>query len=792
MKKNLLLIILISVFAGLNAQNKGLKVHGTVVDAFTGYPIQGATVVIPESQPLIGGTTDEQGEFELTGIQPGRCSFTASMVGYNPQSFSNIMIISGKETVLSFKLEEKVTALADVVIRATHSKEKALNEMSLVSARSFSVEETERFAGSLGDPARMVSNFAGVVVGNDTRNDIIIRGNSPMGLLWRIEGVDVPNPNHFGAQGTTGGPVSMLNSNLLANSDFLTSAFSAEYGNAISGVFDLNLRSGNKDKFEFTGQVGFNGFEAAAEGPVRIGNFIKNGSFLVDYRYSTMDLVSKMGMDMGTGTAIPEYQDLTMIVDLPTTKMGRFKFVGLFGKSFIRLGRSFDINEATTHNQIGYATDFGSDLNVGILTHTLMLSENTKLKSCISYQLSGTTTRNDTIDYENKSYFPNYVGDLKEKQEVISTMLKHKFDAANNLTTGISINRYVTTFIDSAWVKSLNRHIKLTDVDKEPSVLYKAYANWQHKFSDKLLLNTGLHYQFFNLNNESALEPRLGMQWQFTPEQRLSLGYGLHSQIQPRSVYYYKEFNRTTGKYTENNRDLKFTRSHQYVLGYDHHLGKDFRIKGEAYFQQLYNVPVSRVSNEFSMLNAGSGYYIQRLDSLENTGKGRNYGLELTIEKFMSKGYYVLMTVSLFESKYQGFDKVWRNTAFDSNFAANLLAGYELKIGKKNYLTFDIRSVWSGGMRYIPIDLTASIAAQEQVYDATQSYNNKYSDYFRTDFRIGFKQNFGKVSQEWGLDLQNITNHKNLYSEQYNNKLQEITTIYQQGFMPMMLYRINF
>jgi hypothetical protein len=505
-----------------------------------------------------------------------------------------------------------------------------------------------------------------------------------------------------------------------------------------------------------------------------------------------MDLVSKMGLDMGTGTAIPEYQDLTMIVDLPTSKAGRFKFVGLFGKSFIRLGRSFDINEATTHNQIGYATDFGSDLNVGILTHTLMLSENTKLKSSISYQLSGTTTRNDTIDYENKTYFPNYVGDLREKQEVISSMLKHKFDAANNITTGISINRYVTTFIDSAWVKMYDRYVNLTNVDKEPSVLYKAYANWQHKFSDKLLLNTGLHYQLFNLNNESALEPRLGMQWQFSPEQRLSLGYGLHSQIQPRSVYYYKEFNITTGKYTENNRDLKFTRSHQFVLGYDHRVGNDFRIKGEAYFQQLYNVPVSRVSNEFSMLNAGSGYYIQRLDSLENTGKGRNYGVELTIEKFMSKGYYALMTVSLFESRYQGFDKIWRNTAFDSNFAMNLLAGYELKIGKRNYLTFDIRSVWSGGMRYIPIDLAASIAAQEQVFDVTHSYTNKYSDYFRADFRIGFKQNFGKVSQEWGLDLQNITNHKNLYSEQYNNKLQEITTIYQQGFMPMMLYRINF
>jgi hypothetical protein len=228
------------------------------------------------------------------------------------------------------------------------------------------------------------------------------------------------------------------------------------------------------------------------------------------------------------------------------------------------------------------------------------------------------------------------------------------------------------------------------------------------------------------------------------------------------------------------------------VLGYDWNIAKNFRIKSEAYYQGIYNAPISKADGSFSMLNAGSGYFIAEPDSLENTGKGRNYGVELTIEKFLSDGYYALMTVSLYDSKYKGYDNTWRNTAFNSNFAVNLLAGYEIKVGKKNYLTFDARTVWSGGMRYIPIDLAASIAKQEQVFDNSQIYTNKYKDYFRTDFRIGFKQNFGKVSQEWGLDLQNITGHKNLYSEQYNNQLKEITTIYQQAFMPMMLYRINF
>jgi len=220
----------------------------------------------------------------------------------------------------------------------------------------------------------MVSNFAGVMSSNDSRNDIVIRGNSPMGLLWRIDGVEVPNPNHFGAQGTTGGPVSMLNQNLLSNSDFMTGAFPSEYGNALSGVFDINLRSGNKNKFEFTGQVGFNGFEFAAEGPIWLGKNNTKGSFVVDYRYSTMELVNKLGIDFGTGAAIPKYKDLTIITDIPTKKAGRFKFIGIYGNSFIQLGRTFDKAQAISSNQVGYATDFGSLLGVSMLTHSLIIS----------------------------------------------------------------------------------------------------------------------------------------------------------------------------------------------------------------------------------------------------------------------------------------------------------------------------------------------------------------------------------------------------------------------------------
>jgi hypothetical protein len=783
-------VLLVSCMA--SAQNSGQTVRGQVVDAFTGSPLEGSVVILMDSGQVNGSSTDAKGEFTINNLAPGRHSFSASYMGYKKQVISNIMVITGKESVINFQLEEKATSLGEVVVKAPYSKEKALNDMALVSSRTFSVEETERFAGSLGDPARMASNFAGVMSSNDSRNDIVIRGNSPMGLLWRIDGVEVPNPNHFGAQGTTGGPVSMLNQNLLSNSDFMTGAFPSEYGNALSGVFDINLRSGNKNKFEFTGQVGFNGFEFAAEGPIWLGKNNTKGSFVVDYRYSTMELVNKLGIDFGTGAAIPKYKDLTIITDIPTKKAGRFKFIGIYGNSFIQLGRTFDKAQAISSNQVGYATDFGSLLGVSMLTHSLIISEDTKLKSAISYQSSQSITQNDSIDYANKFYFSMYASTLREDKLTATTEFKHRFDTHNNLKVGLIFNKYLTSFNDSVYLSSINKRISLTNVDHKSTNLVDGYADMQHKFTDEIILNGGVHYKYYDLSNESTFEPRAGMKWLLSESHSLSLGYGLHSQIQPRTVYFGKEYDTKTGKFSENNLKLQSSKSHHYVLGYDWHLGNEFRIKSEAYYQHLYNVPVSKMNQAFSMLNNGSAYYIAKADSLVNTGKGYNVGMELTLEKFLSNGYYALMTVSIFDSKYQGYDKQWRNTAFNTNYAFNMLAGYELKVGKNNFLTFDIRNVWSGGMRYVPIDLAASIKAKEQVNDWTNAYSQKFKDYLRLDVRVGFKKNSKYTSQEWALDLQNVTNNQNIFSQQFNPNTNSISTIYQRAFFPMMLYRINF
>lgn len=764
-------------------------IRGTVTDAVSGYPIIGATVILVNSVPRVGVTTDINGKFELKKVPLGRQALEISFLGYETETFSNLMVVSGKETVLEVKLEEKVNQIDEIVIMAASKKGEAQNELAMVSARTFSVEETERFAGSLGDPARMVANYAGVMTQNDSRNDIIIRGNSPSGVLWRLEGIEIPNPNHFGAQGTTGGPVSMVNNNLLTNSDFLTGAFPAEYGNALAGAFDINLRSGNASEHEFIGQVGFNGFEAGAEGPLLKLKNGQNASFLANYRYSTMELINKMGFNIGTGTAIPEYQDMTFLIDVPGTKSGRFKLFGLWGKSFIALGRDLTDTAENQYNPIGAATDFGAELGVIGLSHTYYFNAKTRIKSTLSWQHSNSQAFIDSV--KDESFIPYIRQNQTENKLSLSTQLRKKFSASDNASVGIIIDNYSIMYLDSIFDKDYNQFLTYTDIDGK-MMLYRGYAQWQHKFGGRLTTYSGLHLQYSGINSELAAEPRFSVSYTTSEKGSVNFGFGLHSQLQPKGIYYFQDYDPVTSDYSRTNENLKFSRSAHFVLGYQHMFSNDFRVKLESYYQHLYKVPVKGSFPEYSLINSGDQFGSPLEDSLINEGRGKNYGFELTVEKFLRGGWYFLFTSSIFNSLYTGYDEKWRSTAFNGNYVFNLLGGYEHKLGKRTMFTIDLKTVWAGGKRYIPIDLEASIEQHVNVYDWSKAYEDKYDDYFRTDLRLGIKINRNKFNHEWGIDLQNITGYRSIFMEGYDGNKGEIYYVYQQGFIPMFLYRIQF
>lgn len=800
-------LFLLSIFFSLswnllNAEDLKQTIRGTVIDKDSKTPLAGATVILLGTDPLIATITDFEGGFIIQNVPIGRQSLKISFIGYYEVYVNNILLNSSKEIVLNIELEEKIEELEAVVVKAYNRKDKPVNEMALISARSFTIEETERFAGSLGDPSRMVANYAGVMTQDDSRNDIIIRGNSPTGVIWRLDGIEVPNPNHFGALGTTGGPVSMINNNLLNNSDFFTGAFPAEFGNGISGAFDIRLRPGNNQEREFVGQIGFNGFEVGAEGPFIKG---KKASYLANYRYSTLALMHILGFGTNTGSAVPYYQDFTFKLDFPDTRLGHFTVIGLAGLSDIDLVPDTTEENMNAYNSPIIRTKYGSDMGVAGITNLYFFSERTRLESSISLQGTGNKTLVDSLN-ENlnlrREYYRSGLTDLKIS---FSTELKTKFNSKNSASGGIVFDIYNVNYIDSAYDDDYSKFLTVTKVDNKQLSLLKGFGQWQHKFSDKITLYSGIYMQYFDLNKEISIEPRLSAQWKFHPKQSFNMGFGRHSQMQPRMVYFTQTYDSVQNKYWETNHDVKFSKSDHYILGYNYLINNDLRLKFEAYYQNLYEIPVSNHYKQFSMLNAGADFSVPSIDSLSNTGRGKNLGLELTFEKFLSKGYYFLLTASVFDSKYKAADKEWRNTAFNGNYVFNALCGYEIKIKNKNFLTVDLKAVWAGGRRYVPYkqevyDLVenvknnpdAPIIYFDEIYDDEKSYSLRYKDYLRFDLRIGYKINHKKYSEEFGLDLQNITNYKSLYSQVYNADKAKIVNVYQAGFSPMFLYRIQF
>ncbi|MBU3928481.1 MAG: carboxypeptidase-like regulatory domain-containing protein, partial [Bacteroidetes bacterium] len=265
--KKVALIMMLAFISSLQffANNYSQTVRGYVIDQDTKMPVFGVNILIIGSDPPQGASTDENGYFKIENVQVGRISLRLSCMGYETSTIPNLVVGTGKEVFATFEMQESLINLNEIVISGAAEKGEVNNEMSLISARQVTVEETQRFAGSLDDPSRMVSAFAGVTSDPLGNNDIVVRGNSPKGILWKLEGVDIPNPNHFSDESTTGGPINALSSNMLANSDFYTGAFAPEYGNALSGIFDVMLRTGNNEKPEYTLGIGVLGVDLAAE-----------------------------------------------------------------------------------------------------------------------------------------------------------------------------------------------------------------------------------------------------------------------------------------------------------------------------------------------------------------------------------------------------------------------------------------------------------------------------------------------------------------------------------------------
>jgi hypothetical protein len=778
-----LLLFMIGCVISLSgiAQSIQQTVRGTIIDQDSQAPIPGASVIVVDSNPLMGTLTDENGNFRLTGVAIGRITLKVTFIGYEDRIIPNILIGSAKEIIQNITLAESVQKLEEIVVSGNQNKGEILNEMALVSARTFSVEETQRYAGSFDDPARMASAFAGVNGNAEGNNDIIVRGNSSKGILWRLEGIAIPNPNHFAGEGSTGGPINALNSHMLSNSDFFTGAFAPEYGDATSGVFDMKLKSGNNEQREYSSSISTLGLDISAEGPFKKGY---SGSYLANYRYSSLDLLDRAGIvDFG---GVPRYQDFSFKINLPASGKHNFAIFGLGGISSIdeedtdEEDKNIILSRAVVKNKLG----------VGGLSHTYQVNEDMYIKTSLA--ATGTSfDLSEEIPDAAQNFNKTSLAVFNKSSLIATTAFNYKLNAKHKLESGViftqlnyDINSDEWDYDKGALMNELN--------DKGNSSTLQAYASWKYRATEKLTLINGLHYLRFALNGNSSVEPRVALHWQFKERQAFTAGFGLHSKLEGVATYLGKHYE-DDGNVSQPNTDLEISKSAHFVLGYDNMIGENTHFKVETYYQHLFDVPVEdSYTSAYSLLNATEGYTTRKL---VNDGKGKNYGVEFTMERYLNQGFYYMTTLSLFRSLYTAKDGVERKSAFDNNYVANIIGGKEFKIGNENknrVLFVNTKVVLIGGKRYSPINLAASIERGDEVRDDANPFSVKGSDIFRTDFSIGLRRNRAKTTTELKFDVQNILNNDVVVNEYYVSATKSISKGRQLGLLPTISYKISF
>lgn len=772
--------IFLTICNGYGQTIPSQTIKGRIVEKSIKTSIAAATIVLvgDEQKTFL---SDSNGYFQISNVPVGRKSLIITHIGFKPLNLNNLMLESGKELVLNLEMEEDLSLNKEIIIKMNRSKSKPINDLAMVSARMFSVEETRRFAAGLNDPARIASTFAGVASAGDG-NGLIIRGNAPNGLLWRLEGVDVPNPNHFARVGTSGGAISILSAQLLANSDFITGAFPAEYGNALSGVFDIKLRKGNKDKREHTFSLSTIGIDFATEGYFKKGY---GGSYLINYRYGFLTLMQKLGFDITDHPT--SFQDLSLNINLPTKKMGTFSIFGFGGlsKQYDELAKDSItwVNNPGTRSSSLDAANAGA---VGV-SHQLNIGKKLLWRSVISKNGYLYREEDSRLDKFSGPVIFSRINKFSEWNTQFSSVLTYKMNKHHLLKAG-AYSKDIS--FDLHQREAVSNVLKDKIKNNGSTMLTNYFLQWKWDLSNRFSFQLGGHGQYLTLNKTKVLQPRFGLKYLVGQGQYLSVGYGRHAQIQPLGNYFARV--KLGVDTVMPNKNLDFSKSNHYVFGYSVQFAKDWNLKSEVYYQWLYNIPIHalRLSN-YSVINLDDDYAIE---TLTNKGFGQNYGVEFTLDRYWNDRFYLLSTLSLYQSEYRPSDQIWRSTRYNSNRSFTLLTGkeWQLKTRKPSYFGLDLKLISMGGVRVTPIDIAQSMLRKTTIYITSRYNDEKLKSIFRIDAQFEWKVQYKKTTGSLIIGVQNATNRKNPISQRFDANLGKITYNYLLGRIPLFGYKVDF
>ena len=764
------------------SQNLIQDIRGVVIDKDTRRPLAGATVSIFEDSIKIAAITDSAGSFVLARVPVGRRRVQCSFSGYVSSITDNLIVNSAKEVEIIIEMEQYFRQEAEVVVKAPGNPKLPVNKMSVVSARSFTPEETNRYATSVNDPSRMAMSFPGVQPSRDTRSDINIRGNSAAGMLWRLEGIDIPNPNHFARKGSTGGGITIFSSSMLDNSDFSSGAFPAEYGDALSGVFDMRFRKGNNEKNGYTFKAGLLGLDLSAEGPIKKGQ----SSFLFNYRYSTLGILNALGFHLTDEREDNNFQDLSFNLSFPSKdNRSVFNVWGIGGLSKEDYAPVEEVADWDEYDD--YAIyDFKTNMGAAGIGHSLQVGKTGLLKTSLAVMNQKITYADDTL---NTQKVPFTINDELYKNSRVSFAISYNTKLAKSVSwkTGLFISRIGYEFQQSLYDFETNVYNENIIDGNGNTMQWQPYTQFNIKISPKLTFNAGVHVLYLALNKTSSVDPRTSLQYRINPHHSISFAAGKHGKTLPLGSYFYKAPDGSLP-----NLDLDMMKSAHFIAAYDWLMKKNWRLHLEAYIQKLTAIPiVNDESRTFWLLNMLEGY---ANEALVSSGTGRNRGVDITLEKFFSKGWFMLTGFSVFNSMYEPLNGVSYNTQYNSRSAGTLTAGKEWKWKKNKTFTVGGKTLYNGGMPITPLLAGAPVNSREPVLDESRPYSEIVPAYFRLDTRISLRKDKTKTAWILALDIQNLLGIENTdaLSRRYDPGTNQWIYKKSSGFVPVISYQIDF
>jgi len=770
----------------------GQSLRGIIRDADNGAYLKGVKVqlipTVAQNSLIEPVLTDSIGVFRFPTLKAGYYRCEVSLNGFEYRAFTEISVASGKETALDIALRRASVALPELTVSADNigrRRSQVLSEISLTR------EQTLRYPATFFDPTRLAQAAPGVAGADDQANGISVRGHTPNAVRWRLEGVDIVNPNHLPGAGTfsdlpaaASGGVLMFSAQLIDRSALLTGAFPAGYGDATGGIMDIYLRRGNTEHPEYTVQAGLIGVDLAAEGPF---SRQKKASYLVNYRYSFVGLLGQMGISFGNESIA--FQDLSLNLHFPTKKAGEFTFFGMGGQSSNVFAHTENRDEIKAYKEL-LDIDYSGKTGLAGVTHLISLGKKAWLKTVLIGSIQ-----------QNERTINSVFADITENSRESGTDSR----MAGNATAQRRINNQNRLRGGLNWSSRQfdGRSRRIQEVyyrsSPEPLHFWQPWAEWEwNSAAQKTTLKGGLHTHLAAFNGNFSVEPRLMATHRLSKKSLISGSWGLYSEAQPTWLYAGIDSVETGAGHQDlmYHRELNFTRSQQASLRFDYRVNQHIRVYSEVFAQQLWDIPISfSQSNAFSLVNQVEGLISK--DALTNGGRGRHYGIEITVERLFNNGLFWNTNLTFLKVDYTGSDKVWRQSRWSAGNIANITVGKEWLIAPKGarLRTFGVsgRATYRDGFLDVPVTADRNPFDTRVRVQNAPVYTKRLPDFYRIDLRCYWKRHIAdRRNSTFAIDFQNVTNARNVAYYYYEPFTQKTATKLQLGLIPNLSWKLEF